>query len=147
MNKPKSKNQSSVEFVVPYSLPESIYRILETKGQGSRYFVPFVEKITSDCYCFHLLSRRVTTRYSMLLYYEVRPILEIKGRLQALDETSTLVTAQLSLDWFAIFIFAGVLPIVFLVIASAFISAKIGLFVFVVLLLILLYAARLLYND
>lgn len=98
----KPKVKPTDEFVVPYSLQESIYRILETRDEGSTHFVPLVEKVTSETYNFRLQCLRMKVTHRKFTSQTQEPVVEVEGQLQALDDNSTLVTARLHFRWIAI---------------------------------------------
>lgn len=98
-DKPKDKRRDDlIEFVVPYSLPDCLYRIRDTKDQRTGFLSagidPSFEKVQPDVYKFRIRRTWYDQRYR-----RHSSNIEMRGYFKAIDDTSTAVIAQTHASW------------------------------------------------
>ncbi len=88
-----------IEFVASYPLLHAIYRILELKTDGSPRLRTTVEKVQDGVYAFHVES----VGYIAKRHREGSvSVVELRGMLEEVDDSSTYVKANLQIQWFSL---------------------------------------------
>jgi hypothetical protein len=107
----KKERTAPIEFVAPYSLPDCLYRIRDTKSLDTGFISPGIdpsfEKVESGVYRIKIRRTWYDNRYRR--HYSM---VELNGYLKGIDETSTAVIADVRTSLRAILVMVALVALV-----------------------------------
>lgn len=118
---PKKKDrEAQVEFVAPYSLHDCMLRIRDTKSLDTGFMSPGIDpsfdKTSPGVYHFKIRRTWYDTRYR-----RHSAMVELRGYLKAIDETSTVVIAETHVSMLTLIV---VVVLIGLMVASGVFAPK-----------------------